>query len=113
MKPITREYAQLNQQETISLARAQQFLSFYFADVLSDDEAYAEMRRTANFNPTSLEEGIHAIEALLVPSTPDLVLIELVLWSANQPLDAPNGDTAKAWLQEVIAIAQTISNPAK
>ena len=105
MEPIAREYDRLNEQENILLARAQQFLSCYFADALSDDEAYAEMRRTANFHPISLEEGIHAIEALLVPSTPDLVLIDLVLWSANQPLDTPNADTARVWLQEVVATA--------
>jgi hypothetical protein len=98
----------MNVSSRTPLEEAQRFLCRYWADGDVPDAISAQLNETISYNPSSVIQGLLAIELLLKTSLPDEALLNMVLWDANHPLDEPSEKSAKLWLKEVTEFVRAV-----
>ena len=106
----TREMLQtrLNAPPAPPVEAAGKFFRAFFADD-SWEEARERIIKLAGFNPRSIIAGLTGIESLLAyPPAKRGVLLDLVLWDANEPLANPSDESAKSWMREVVEMVREV-----
>lgn len=83
------------------LEKVTKFLFGTFGDAGSLDEAFSDIKQTANRNPAYLTDKLNALEELLQESAYDDFFAHLVAWEANWVLEDTSDDRAKQWLREI------------
>lgn len=98
----------LNEPPNVSLKGIEDFLSAYFTDADSWDEAIRDIDQFSHNYPRTIIRDLQALEQFLATSHEKGVLANLVAWEANWVLDDPSDKGAREWLEKVAATIREI-----
>ena len=80
----------------------------YWGDEGILDAIRVQMEGTISFSPKLVVQGLQAIETLLAHPPADGMLLDMVLWDANHPLDNPSEESAKTWLRRTAEFVRDV-----
>jgi hypothetical protein len=91
-----------------ALDETRRFVKRYWGDAPGVDGVVDDLRYMARLHRRGIQEGIDAIEALLAAPPEPGVLVHLVAWDGNYPLDSGTDEEATAFLREFAEMARRV-----